>query len=56
MEPWASVLVGYSIDVQPGEVVAITGGTAAEPLLRAVYREVITKGRVCRSSSLRFRD
>jgi aminopeptidase len=44
MERWASVLVGYSIDVQPGEVVAITGGIAAEPLLRAIYREVVKKG------------
>jgi len=44
MEQWAKVLVGYSIDVQPGETVAILGGTAAEPLLRAIYREVIARG------------
>ncbi|MEA2597492.1 MAG: aminopeptidase [Thermomicrobiales bacterium] len=44
MEKWASVLVGYSIDVKPGETVAITGGTAAEPLLRAIYREVVARG------------
>lgn len=43
MEQWAKVLVGYSIDVQPGETVAILGGTAAEPLLRAIYREVIAR-------------
>ena len=44
MEKWAKVMVGYSIDVQPGETVAIQGGVAAEPLLRAIYREVIAKG------------
>ena len=44
MEQWAKVLVGYSIDVQPGETVAILGGTTAEPLLRAIYREVIARG------------
>ena len=44
MEKWASVLVGYSIDVKPGETVAIAGGTAAEPLLRAIYREVVARG------------
>jgi aminopeptidase len=44
MEKWARVLVGYSIDVKPGETVGITGGTAAEPLLRAIYREVVARG------------
>jgi len=41
---WARTLVHYSTDVQPGEVVAITGGVAAEPLLRAIYREVVLRG------------
>ena len=31
---WANVLVNYCTEVQPGDVVAISGGTAAEPLLR----------------------
>jgi aminopeptidase len=44
VERWASVLVGYSIDVKPGDTVAITGGVAAEPLLRAIYREVVARG------------
>ncbi len=44
MEKWANALVGYSVDVQPGQVVAVTGHLAAEELLRAVAREVIAKG------------
>jgi aminopeptidase len=41
---WARVMVEYSTAVQPGETVAITGGVAAEPLLREIYREVILHG------------
>jgi aminopeptidase len=41
IEAWARVLTQYCVDVQPGSRVAISGGTSAEPLLRAVYREVI---------------
>jgi aminopeptidase len=44
LESWATALVGFSVDVQPGQTVAIVGGVAAEPLLRAVYREVIRRG------------
>ncbi len=44
IETWARVLVGYSVEVRPGDVVAITGGVAGEPLLRAVYREVVARG------------
>lgn len=40
----ASLLAGYSVEVQPGHTVAIIGGVAAEPLHRAVYREVIARG------------
>jgi len=36
IEKWAEVLTGYCVDVRPGETVAISGGVAAEPLLRAV--------------------
>jgi aminopeptidase len=43
-EIWAKALTGYSVDVKPGQTVAITGGVAAEPLLRAVYREVLARG------------
>jgi aminopeptidase len=41
---WAKTLVGYSIGVQPGNTVAINGQVAAEPLMRAVYKEVIRAG------------
>jgi aminopeptidase len=44
MEKWAGVLVDYSVAVQPGDVVGITGGVAAEPLLRAVYAAVVARG------------
>src|SRR6478736_2655889 len=44
MDRWARVLVSYSIGTKPGDVVAISGGTAAEPLLRAIYREVVRAG------------
>jgi aminopeptidase len=40
----AKVLVGYSLGVQPGWTVAIFAGTAAIPLVQAVYREVLEAG------------
>ncbi len=44
MERWAQALTGYSVEVQPGQVVAISGGSAAEPLLTEIYREVVERG------------
>ena len=44
LESWAKVLVNYSVAVKPGQTVAITGGIAAEPLFRAIYREVVRAG------------
>jgi aminopeptidase len=44
MERWAKALVGFSAPVSPGDTVIISGQIAAEPLLRAVYREVILAG------------
>lgn len=41
---WAQALTGYSVDVQPGQTVAITGGVAAAPLLKAIHHEVIARG------------
>lgn len=41
---WAAVLVDYSTEVQPGDTVSISGGVAAEPLLRAIYRAVLERG------------
>ena len=44
IERWAATLLNYSVKVQAGQTVAIIGQVAAEPLLRAVYREVIARG------------
>ena len=44
IEKWADVLTGYCVDVQPGQSVAIGGGVAAEPLLRAIYAKVVERG------------
>ncbi len=40
----ARILVGYSTKVKQGEVVSIDGESAAEPLLAAVYEEVLKAG------------
>lgn len=44
MVKWAKALTGYSVEVQPGQVVAIRGEQPAEPLLREIYREVVERG------------
>lgn len=44
IELWARVMIEYSTDVRAGEVVAISGGTAGEPLLRALAKEVMRRG------------
>ena len=43
-ENLAKILVGYSTKVKAGEVVSIDGEVGAEPLLRAVYEEVLKAG------------
>ena len=43
-ERWADVLVDYSTEITLGDQVAITGGVAAEPLLRAIYRVALRRG------------
>jgi aminopeptidase len=43
-ERLAKILVGYSTEVKEGEVVAIDGESGAEPLLLAVYEEVLEAG------------
>lgn len=40
----ARVLVDYSADVQPGQLVWINGGSAATPLLLGLYQRVIERG------------
>ncbi len=44
VEGLAKILVGYSTEVKQGEVVSIDGESAAEPLLLAVYEEVLKAG------------
>jgi aminopeptidase len=44
VENLAKILVGYSTKVKAGEVVSIDGSVGAEPLLRAVYEEVLKAG------------
>ena len=41
---WADVLVDYCTGVRADDKVAITGGVAAEPLLRATHRAALRKG------------
>jgi aminopeptidase len=44
VEGLAKILVGYSTEVKEGEIVSIDGDSAAEPLLLAVYEEVLKAG------------
>jgi aminopeptidase len=44
VERLARILVGYSTEVREGDVVSIDGESAAEPLLLAVYEEVLKAG------------
>ena len=41
---WAKALVGYSVEVEAGQVVAISGEVAAAPLLLEIQREVVARG------------
>ena len=38
------LIAGYSLDLQPGDVVRIEGGDVAEPLLYALYRAALRRG------------
>ncbi len=44
IEKLANLLVNYSVAVKPGDKVVIKGGALAEPLLKAVYIEVLNAG------------
>ena len=44
VERLAKILVGYSTEVKEGETVSIDGESGAEPLLMAVYEEVLMAG------------
>lgn len=41
---WAKTLVGYCLDVQPGQVVLIHSTPLAEPLISATHQEVLRAG------------
>jgi aminopeptidase len=41
---WADTLVGYCLDVQPGDVVTINSTPLAEPLIMEAYRAVLRAG------------
>src|SRR5687767_7782740 len=44
VERLASVLVGYSANVQPGELVTVEGPLVAAPLIEELYRQVLRHG------------
>jgi aminopeptidase len=44
IERLARLLVEYSLEVQPGQVIEISGAPVASPLLAASYRQVLEKG------------
>jgi aminopeptidase len=44
LERWAHTLVHYSLNIQPGESVAIQATPLATPLVEAVYREILRVG------------
>jgi aminopeptidase len=44
MVKWAKVLSEYSVEVKPGQDVAITGDADAAPLLLELYRAVVERG------------
>lgn len=44
VEKFAHILVDYSVNIQPGDRVMIEATTAAEPLVRSVYRRVLERG------------
>jgi aminopeptidase len=45
----ADLLVNYSLELQPGDVVRLDGGTVAAPLIRELYREALRAGALPRT-------
>ena len=41
---WAKTLVEYSVRLEPGKLAVIAGGVAAQPLMRAIHKEVVLAG------------
>ncbi|MCA9187722.1 MAG: aminopeptidase, partial [Planctomycetales bacterium] len=44
LDKLADVLVNYSTQVQPGNLVRISGSAVSRPLLVAIYRKVLAAG------------
>jgi aminopeptidase len=44
VETMARILVDYSVDVQPGQFVQVSGTPEGQPLLLAVYKRVLERG------------
>ena len=44
VEKLAQVLVNYSIGIKPGDKVMLQGGAVAEPLLKAIFTEIVKAG------------
>jgi len=44
LETLASILIDYSLDVQSGQLVTVSGSPLAAPLIRAVYRQILRRG------------
>jgi aminopeptidase len=44
LETLSRILVDYSLDVQQGQLVTISGSPLAAPLIRAVYRRIVQRG------------
>ena len=40
----AKLLVSYSTEIQPGDLVAITALSPAEPLIKELFREILKSG------------
>jgi len=40
----ASILVDYSVNIQPGDRVVVEASTAAESLVRSIYRRILERG------------
>ena len=47
LEKLAHTLVNYSVEVKPGDTVALVGDVSGLPLIREVYRQVILAGGLC---------
>lgn len=45
----ADLLINYSLELQPGDVVRLDGGTVCAPLLRELYREALRAGALPRT-------